>query len=159
MYRGSTFLLQHAYTVHLGAVDCLAQPRFSALWQCEFGADERDIELVPHILEAVEAVSQAYAQFGQPTETLMTKVLLGTFGCLPACDQYFVAGFRSAGLGYSYLNPGFVKKLLAFSQEHLDDLRREQAAIRDHSGSHYPLMKLVDMYFWQLGYEASQQAE
>jgi hypothetical protein len=39
MYRGSTFLLQHAYTVHLGVVDCLAFPRFAPLWEREFGCE------------------------------------------------------------------------------------------------------------------------
>jgi hypothetical protein len=56
-------------------------------------------------------------------------------------------------LGYSSLNVAFVKKLLAFSLEHLAELRGEQATILNHSGAHYPLMKLVDMYFWQLGFE------
>jgi hypothetical protein len=154
MYRGSTFLLQHAYTVHLGVVDCLASSQFAPLWEREFGAAADDGELVQVILDAAEAVGQAYRPFGQPTETLVTKVLLGTFGCLPACDQDFIAGVRKAGLGYSYLNAKLVKKLLAFSRKHLTELRREQAIIRDHSGAHYPLMKLVDMYFWQLGYKA-----
>ncbi len=156
MYRGSTFLLQHAYTVHLGVVDCLAAPRFAPLWEREFGSEATDVELVPVILDAAEEISKAYSQFGEPTETLVTKVILGTFGCLPACDQYFIAGFRGAGLGYSYLNAKFVKKLLAFCCEHLKELRREQAIIKAHSGAHYPLMKLVDMYFWQLGYEAGE---
>jgi len=159
MYRGSTFLLQRAYTVHFGVVDCLSSPRFAPLWEREFGCETTDVELVPVILDAVAEISKAYSQFGEPTETLVTKVLLGTFGCLPACDQYFIAGLRGAGLGYSYLNAKFVKKLLAFSCEHLKELRREQAIIRDHNGATYPLMKLVDMYFWQLGYEAGGQSE
>jgi hypothetical protein len=159
MYRGSTFLLQRAYTVHLGVVDCLPSPRLAPLWEREFGSKTDDVELVPVILDAAKEITKAYSQFGEPTETLVTKVLLGTFGCLPACDQYFIAGFRSAGLGYSYLNTKFVKKILAFSCEHLTELRREQAIIINHSGAHYPLMKLVDMYFWQLGYEAGVQGE
>lgn len=157
MYRGSTFLLQRAYTVHLGVVDCLVSPRFAPLWDREFGGESADIDLVPIILEAANEINKAYSQFGEPTETLVTKVLLGTFGCLPACDQYFITGFRNAGLGYSYLNAKFIKKVLAFSCEHRADLRREQAIISEHSGAYYPLMKLVDMYFWQLGYEAGGQ--
>ena len=97
--------------------------------------------------------------FGEPTKTLVTKVLLGTFGCLPACDQYFIAGFRHAGLGYSYLNAKFIKKLLVFSREHLAALRSEQVTINKHSEAHYPLMKLVDMYFWQIGYEQIEPSD
>src|SRR5262245_41156096 len=159
MYRGSSFLLQRAYSVHLGVVDCLAASRFAPLWEREFGGDAVDLDLVPLILDAATEITKAYSQFGEPTEILVTKILLGTFGCLPACDQYFVAGFRNAGLGYSYLNAKFVTKLLDFSLANLTEFRREQAVISDHNGAHYPLMKLVDMYFWQLGYEAGGQRE
>ena len=160
MYRGSSFLLQHDYTVHSEVVDCLASSRFAPLWEREFGSKADDSELVPVILESAEAIKNAYRQFAEPTDTLITKVLLGTFGCLPACDQYFIAGFRQAGRGYSNLNAKFVENLLAFSREHLTELRSEQATIRDQSGAHYPLMKLVDMYFWQLGNEvAGEQSQ
>jgi hypothetical protein len=159
MYRGSTFLLQHAYTVHLGAVDCLASPQFGPLWEQEYGGQAADVSLIPLIMEAVRGIADSYRPFGEPTETLVTKVLLGTFGCVPACDQYFIAGFRRAGLGYSYLNEKFLRKLLAFSRANIEELRREQEIIREHSGAYYPLMKLVDMYFWQIGYEGGGEGE
>lgn len=90
----------------------------------------------------------------------MTKVLLGTFGCLPACDRYFIDGFKSAGFKYSYLNAGFIERLLAFCSEKLTDLQAEQYALEKAAGFRYPLMKLVDMYFWQIGYErAGKKAE
>jgi len=159
MYRRSTFLLQRAYTVHSGVIDCLTLPRFAPIWEHEFGADAADVALVPLILDAAKEIGKAYSQFGEPTETLVTKVLLGTFGCLPACDQYFVAGFRGAKLGHSSLNEKFINKLLDFSQANLTELRREQSIIKEHGGATYPLMKLVDMYFWQLGYEAGALRE
>jgi len=51
------------------------------------------------------------------------------------------------------LNDNFIDRILAFCRENLLDLRREQASISEASGIRYPLMKLVDMYFWQIGYE------
>ena len=158
MYRGSSFLLQRTYTVHLGVVDCLAAPRFARLWEKDVGAEEDDSALVPLILSAVDGVRDAYASFGSPTDTLTTKVLLGTLGCLPACDRFFVAGFRQSGLRYSRLNIRFVERLLRFVRAHVAELQSEQARIESTSGVRYPLMKLVGMYFWQIGYEAEAQA-
>jgi hypothetical protein len=90
----------------------------------------------------------------QPTDTLVTKIILGTFGCLPACDQYFIDGFKKERFNYSSsLNRAFVEQVLGFCQSNLPDLQEEQARIERASGFHYPLMKLVDMYFWQIGYE------
>ncbi len=111
--------------------------------------------------ESIKAIREAYRPFAHPSEerqasdTLVTKVLLGTFGCLPACDRYFIDGFKNAGFKYSYLNPAFIERLLIFCSDNLTDLQMEQNAIEKTSGFRYPLMKLVDMYFWQIGYELS----
>ena len=161
MYRGSGFLLQHAYTIHRGVIDRLVAPQFSILWRREFGAGDDDSELVPVISDAIDAVRDAYrrvapaAESRQASDTLVTKVLLGTFGCLPACDQYFIKGFRSDGFSYSYLNTKFLERILRFSIDHLRTLREEQRRIEATSGVSYPLMKLIDMYFWQIGSESS----
>ncbi len=159
MYRGSSFLLQHAYTVHRGVVEQLTAPRFSVLWEQEFGAGETDQKLVPIILEAIDAIREAYRPFPrlaksrQPTDTLVTKIILGTLGCLPACDRFFVDGFKTAGLSYSSLNRKFVECVLRFCGENRREFREEQERIERIGGVRYPLMKLVDMYFWQIGFE------
>ena len=157
MYRGSSFLLQHAYSVHLGVVDCLASPSFAPLWENDIGCETEHASLAPTILAAADAVREAYRPFGRPTDTLVTKVLLGTIGCLPACDRYFTDGFKRAGLKYSRLNSRFVMRILNFCSDNVSDLQTEQTRIKTIGGVKYPLMKLVDMYFWQIGYEANVQ--
>lgn len=159
MYRGSSFLLQHAYTVHLGIINLVADRRFDAIWGVDFGASEKDSQFVPLVSELIAGIKEAYRPFApvtgsaQPTDTLITKVILGTFGCLPACDRYFIDGFKSQGFKFSSVNDQFVERVLGFCQAHLPELQKKQANIGQSSGVHYPLMKLVDMYFWQIGYE------
>lgn len=153
MYRGSSFLLQRAYTAHYGVIDNLASPQFAVLWKSDFGAEQQDVALSQTVLRAASAVREAYEPFGQPTDTLVTKVLLGTLGCLPACDRFFVQGFKSDGFAFSYLNAAFIERLLQFCRNNCAELRAEQMKIREASGVDYPTMKLVDMYFWQLGFE------
>jgi hypothetical protein len=110
MYRGSSFLLQYTYTAHLGVIDQLIAPQFECLWRHEFGPTQNGLELVPAVTAAITAIREAYRPFAHPSEarqasdTLVTKVLLGTFACLPACDRYLIDGFKGAGLKYSYLN-------------------------------------------------------
>src|SRR5947199_7082198 len=50
MYRGSSFLLQHAYTAHLGVIDQLVSQPFSALWKIDFGSESDHFRMVPLIL-------------------------------------------------------------------------------------------------------------
>lgn len=164
MYRGSSFLLHYAYTVHRPVIDLLAETRFDDPWNADFGASAADVRLIPRVLELVAAIQQTYRPFApvsgsaQPTETLITKVILGTFGCLPACDRYFIDGFKSEGLKFSKLDGSFVQRVLGFCQEHLPVLQNEQASIERKEGIRYPLMKLVDMYFWQIGFQKDTKA-
>ena len=164
MYRGSSFLLRHAYTVHRGVIDLIGQPRFTPLWESDFGAKETDDQFLITIRELIDGIKQAYRPFApvtrsaQPTDTLVTKVLLGTFGCLPACDRYFIDGLKSEGFKYTNLNDRFVNTIRMYCTANLVGLQTEQATIEKNCGVRYPLMKLVDMYFWQIGYELDAKA-
>jgi hypothetical protein len=145
----------------LGAIDVLAAPRFAVLWEKEFGAGHGDGKLVPIVMDATNAIRASYRPFAQkrqPTDTLVTKIVLGTLGCLPAVDRYFISGFKAAGFRYSSLNARFVDRILSFCGEHLHELQQEQMNIKNTTGVSYPLMKLLDMYFWQTGSERSNSA-
>lgn len=153
MYRGSSFLLQYDYTVHLPVVERLAAPAFQPLWENEVGVKDSDLAFVPLIDDAIKSVRHSYAPIGNATDTLVTKILLGVLGCLPACDRFFIDGYKSQGLKYSYLHPTLVGRLIQFCLDHRVELQEAQARIQRDNGIRYPLMKLADMYFWQLGFE------
>lgn len=153
MYRGGSFLLQRDYTIHLAAIDCLCQPRWSSLWEREVGAGDSDDELTMDIVELRKCLGAAYAPFGEPTDTLATKIMLGTLACTPACDRFFKDGFRARGYPYSYFNRPFVERVLEFCRSNDGALRNAQNRIAGKIGTHYPMMKVVDMYFFQIGWE------
>lgn len=93
MSRGSSFLLQHTYLVHLPVIHLVAQSRFSNLWDLDCRTHDQAVKLGQTIMELVEAVRDGYRQVGrEPTDVLVTKVLLGTVGCLPAYDRFFRQG-------------------------------------------------------------------
>ena len=159
MYRGSSFLLQYAYTIHVPFIQAIASVRFRDLWKIDLGSDPSHLEMVPLVLELMEEVKRAYEpaalDIGKkpPTPTLVTKLILGTFGCVPACDEFFLKGIKRHGLKYSAPNRLFLNRMLGFCQDHQGELRGEQTRIEEESGVRYPLMKLIDMHFWQSGLE------
>jgi len=165
MYRGSAFLLQYPYTVHLGVVDCLLESNFSKLWpeEFEFGAGEKDEDLVPLILKACGDVRTAYRPFADAkhkrvTNTLVTKVVLGTMGCFRALDDYFKAGYKKH-FGFNVpekLDAAFIEGILRFCRNNLQDFQAEQARIEEMYRMRCPLMKLVDAYFVKIGEEIEE---
>lgn len=164
MYRGSSFLLNYTYTVHLGVVDTLFSSQFDSLWDPDLGSRDSDRELTTLILKAAVSIREAYRPFTPPSEsrqasdTLVTKIMLATLGCLPACDRFFIGGFTQSGQKYSYVNENFITRVLIICRDNLAALREERARIEVARPIRYPFMKLIDMYFWQIGFDANERA-
>ena len=165
MYRSSSFLSKRAYTVHKPVMSVLGSCQFSALWQRDIGAQEEDIELAGTIMELVKEVDAAYRKVdvqhirltGMPPQkkmdTVVTKVLLSTVACLPARDTFFEKGLKhERSYLYGGLNRNFVKNSLKFCINHRPKLAQLQREVVDVGGRPHPLMKLVDMHFWQTGW-------
>jgi len=92
------------------------------------------------------------------------KVLLGTFGCIPAYDTLFINGvtywnkklpreFKPKFPAHFGINS--YRGLMDFYREHKSEFKEAQDFIAEH-GVNYPVMKLADMYFWSLGYQLQQ---
>lgn len=86
----------------------------------------------------------------------MTKILLGTFGCIPAFDRYLKKGISiSNGKGYTKefatniegKNHDIFKKLCHLYIDNISNVNLNSLV-------GYPPMKKVDMFFWEIGYEA-----
>lgn len=88
----------------------------------------------------------------QLSATLVTKVLIGALGCVPAYDRYFVAGIKRTGTATGNYNLSSVRQLAGFYERNFDRLEECRKGMVVGDGLPYPPMKLLDMGFWQIGY-------
>jgi hypothetical protein len=162
MYRGSSALLWKDYRIHQRAVSELLAPAYGALWDLRFDAAARDSATAHLIVELSDVLRGTYREEIKmvdgtssdfvASDILITKILLGTVGCTPACDHYFIKGFRRhSGHSYSRFGETFLCNVFCFYREHQDEFHEAQDIISRKSTIRYPIMKLVDMYFWQCG--------
>lgn len=162
MYRGSSALLWKDYKIHIPAVSILLEKKYSSLWGQDFSNDEGDSAMVDLITSLSDALKEIYRKTikevkGHPThyeatDTLITKILLGTTGSTPACDRYFLSGLRQRGLKFSRFDRNFLHEVLRFYRKNAAEFLEAQDVILKDSGVRYPIMKLIDMYFWELGF-------
>jgi hypothetical protein len=159
MYRGSSRLLQKDYKVHSLVVRELLEEKYSELWQIGLASMDYHPPEVSLVMELAEMLVQIYSSLGiTPTPTLRTKVLLGTYACIPAYDTLFVNGVAYWNKLPESHEPKFPARfginsyrgLLKFYRSHKQDFDMAQETIAK-GGMVYPPMKLVDMYFWNLG--------
>jgi hypothetical protein len=152
MYRGSSGLLQKDYRVHIEAVQILMSEEYSVL-RCSKGNDftlskDRFVSLV---LELKEKLNHVYASHNVSlTSTLYTKILLGVYACVPAYDRYFMSGMKSIGQ-IKLFGKKSLESLYDLINTERETFDRERDKVNSDCGVYYPLMKIVDMYFFKQG--------
>ena len=154
MYRGSSGLLQKNHLIHEDAVGIIFSDEFKTL-KCT-ASQEVEQATIPHILDLKKALDSYYRKADNsisPTDTLLSKIMLGTMGCVPAYDRYFVIGLNEAGMKYSRFQDKSLKELFDFIDFNRETVLESQQMVQDRLNRHYPVMKIIDMYFWQLGYD------
>ena len=88
------------------------------------------------------------------TNTLISKIILGTLGCLPAFDRYFNLGLFKKE--YSLLNMKSLDEIWRITEESKNEIEIIQNSIYTYSNFWYPPMKIIDMYYWQKGFDDTE---
>lgn len=162
MYRGSSGLLQKNHLIHKGAVDILFSKEGQKL-QCN-SKNEISKSDINNILNLKNKLANHYKNIKfkkgaeeeksiSPTNTLLSKILLGTLGCLPAYDRYFIDGLRERKIKNKTLNRASLNELFDFIELYEIEIDNAQKFVMIKIQQHYPKMKILDMYFWQIGYD------
>ena len=161
MYRGSCFILQKDYKVHTPIVEEILKPEYD----CLFGlacADLRNSDVWEQLKKLYDDISRYFDPIrdqiaGHKVTTpvspvLITKILMGTLGCVPAYDRFFEEGAKYLGLEKKSYNKDSLLELAAFYEAHNDRLEEARRGMRTEDLV-YPQMKLLDMGLWQVGFE------
>lgn len=85
---------------------------------------------------------------------LITKILMGTLGCAPVYDRFFQDGVATCKVTTREYSLDSVLRLVDFYEEHNDRLEAARRGMQREDLT-YPQMKLLDMGFWQIGFETS----
>ena len=86
----------------------------------------------------------------------MTKILLGTLGCVPAYDRYYVEAVRKYGISAGMYNRNSVKDVAGYYLSHKEAFEEVRMGLSSH-GIEYPVMKIMDMCMWQLAFESDSK--
>ena len=163
MYRGSSFLLQKDYKIHIPVVRILMEEKYNPL----MGISAEGL-IVNANLELLDDVSRrirgAYATeppsfegvTNHATDTLVTKILLGTLGCVPAYDRYYVQSVKQYNISTGIYNKQSVRDIAKYYLSYKDEFESLRAELST-CGTQYPAMKLMDMCMWQSAFEADTE--
>ena len=159
MYRGSSFLLQKDYKVHKPIVEIILEDKYTPLLgiSAERLLEEENLNLLEEVSERIRT---AYAKeqpsfegkLNNTTDTLVTKILLGTLGCVPAYDRYYVQAVKQYNVSAGAFNKNSVKDIANYYLKYKDEFEKLRIEL-NASGTEYPVMKIMDMCMWQVAFE------
>lgn len=172
MYRASSFLIYTNYKVHRKLVEEILKDEYNDLWNvnCEdYLVDNKG--LLTKIDKLYEKIEEIYNEIREKvynnnkrdkkipknkvTQTLVTKILLGTLGCTPAYDRFFVSAVKKCKISSGNFGEKSIKKLAQFYVDNAKDFNKLRKKVSDNFM--YPQMKVLDMCFWQKGYDMEME--
>ncbi len=159
MLRGGSFLLWKDYKVHRPVIQLLLSPRYaelngcSAEILCDTASISKIIELSDKIVSIYWDATSKSGEGRTASDTLVTKILLGTLGCTPAYDRYFKSGLNLSNVANQSFGKRSLMQLASYYVEHKEKLETFRHNISQDRVEYTP-MKVIDMCFWQIGYDA-----
>ena len=143
MLRASATLLNQSIKHYAPAIDVTASVD-PGVWEIDaHNYTDDSIELLEETASRLRA-----ALFDGASNTLITKIMLGVFGCVPAFDTFFRRGFRVATFGRTSL-----RKVARFYEENAEVVEANRVPTLDFASGaetarQYTRAKVIDMIFF-----------
>lgn len=152
MYRGSTTVLSKSVK-HFEALikTVIAREDSKIYWKIDVNEyNDKNIQLLLVLKEKIED-----ALGNNPSDTLVTKIMLGIFGNTPAFDVNFKKGMRRYKYGVYKFKEQSLKTISKFYEHHTKALSSRIPTFKFSNGQKTNIMytkaKLVDMAAFQAG--------
>src|SRR5258706_1614886 len=142
MLRGSSFLLEKSLRFYQPLIRGIAT--FDRrIWDID--ADSYDDENIAVLLDCQDMIIESFGRENNPSDTLVSKILLGVFGNVPAFDRFFRKGFPVHSFGRKSL-----RVIAKFYEENRAGIGKIEICTFDYATGNpthrkYPKAKLIDM--------------
>lgn len=142
MMRGSSFLLQKSVRNFSSLVIAISKMN-PKLW--EIDVDDYNEENISLLLNCKQEIINALGKENKPSDTLVTKIMLGVFANIPAFDKYFRKGLKVYSVNKKSLLK--VKEFYLKNKEDLDSFKIHTLDFLTlkETDNIYTKAKLIDM--------------
>ena len=143
MMRGSSFLLEKSVKNYKNLIVAISKMN-PKLW--EIDVDKYDEDNIRLLLNCKQQIIEVLGKENKPSDTLITKIMLGVFANIPAYDQYFRKSLKLHSVNKKSLLK--IKKFYNENKETFDSFKIHtfDFLTSQETDIIYPKAKLIDMY-------------
>lgn len=161
MLRGGAFLLQKDYRIHQYLIretglnmdygKFYSKKFLETVTQESFIGIDNLIQVVRNAyVDNIDRINDV-AQKVSVSDTLASKIILGMYGIVPAYDRYFIVAMKMHGLKNTSFTEGSLNQFVMFYNDYKEEFNKSKRLFEEQ-GITYTPMKMIDMYFWQVGF-------
>jgi len=164
MLRGSSFLLQKSAKHFQPTIEYIATLNRD-IWKID--VDKYNEQTIEKIIDIYNEIKSRLILNGSSDLTLITKVMLGVFGFIPAFDNFFCDTFRNiykGKCGFRRVNSNSLSRIKDFYDENREIINRlsNETFTTDFKTGFktkikYPKAKIIDMYGFTVGINKIQK--
>lgn len=155
MYRGSADIRNYSYQALIPVVSTLRRPDARALRDVTLEDALKRVDELFDLLRSIDDDLQRTMSRISVTDTLKTKIALGTVACIPAYDRFVAIAARRLGWPASLTGRSY-SKLLSGAIEH-KQFHAFCETVTDE-GIALPEMRLLDAFLNYLGWRLANNA-
>jgi len=158
MFRGSSFLLQKSYKYFIPVVEYISEID-NPIWEYKPSDFLKDKER-KKVVKIYEDIKDLIIEEDNQAKTLVTKIMLGTIGIVPAYDEYFCKTFKNIEpkiSKFSVFNEDSLIVIGNFYVSNKKEIDQLSKTIKtknfedDLECLNYPEAKIIDMYGFAYG--------
>ena len=157
MLRGSSELLQKSYKCLEPLIKHFDSQK--TLWDIDVDKYNNDnINKIINEYNAIKDILTEQLAPTSPTKTLVTKIMLGVYGIVPAYDTYFTETFReyfTPKCSFRSFNKVSLQCIAEFYKEHKSEIDNIKINVINFNGNDtkmlYSKAKIIDMFGFEYG--------
>lgn len=155
MLRGSSALLQCSPAVLKELIKYFDSISNSAIWDADVDTyDSKTKQLIIDVYNKIASILKNNTH-NAPSVTLVTKIMLGVFGCVPAFDTFFTKTFRVLYDDFKSVRDTELSDINDFYTKHKVIIDKIVIPVMDFDGNpttyYYKKAKLIDMFGFMVG--------
>lgn len=156
--RGS-FLMKHTWRILKRVVEILSDKKYKSLRNPEIIDIKDNIDLLFELKDKIDNELRPFHNDKEVSYTLISKILLGAFGCTVAYDRNVRIALSLTGLASQTFNKESILALCEFYKNNEEEFENLRKKVKERTAYECPPFKFLDLGLWSVSDIESDEAD
>lgn len=140
--------MKHTWCILKSVIEILQKSEYKELRNPEIETIEKNIDLIIQLRDEIGKSLKTYHDNKTVSYTLISKILLGTLGCIVAYDRNVKQTLSESEIAFLYFNKKSISALCEYYIQNKKDFENLRKKVENLTNKECPPFKLLDLVLW-----------